>query len=177
MPEPLTLVPSPESTADISSCGAYRYRLTRTWDSHLDALGWVMLNPSTADASLDDPTIRRCMGFARAGGYGGITVTNLFAWRATNPADLLDPPDVFGPRNVATLEWLFRDHRTVVAAWGAKFKDVRRRRGEPDHPKMIRAMAGRHAANLMCLGTTADGSPKHPLYVPAAQPFIPWPGP
>lgn len=179
----LTLLPSSEHrTAEISDCGRYRYRLTRTWDASAPPLGWVMLNPSTADATVDDPTIRRCTAFAKADGFGGITVANLFAWRATQPSELLGADDPFGfPRNVEVLEQLFVDHHVVVAAWGAKYGDVRRRRalsaeryGGGDHPKMVRAMANRHGAELVCLGTTKDGSPKHPLYVAAAQPFVPW---
>lgn len=168
-------IPFGDRTAEISPCGRYRYRLTRTWDVRSPSLGWVMLNPSTADAALDDPTIRRCTSFAKAAGFGGITVANLFAWRATQPAELLTPDDPFGsPRNVEVLEALLAEHDTVVAAWGAKFNDIRRKRAGGDHPKTIRAMAGRHGTRLVCLGTTKDGSPKHPLYVGSAQPFTPW---
>jgi hypothetical protein len=169
-------------TAEISPCGRYRYRLTRCWDVGLPALGWVMLNPSTADAAVDDPTIRRVTSFSQRAGYGSATVTNLFAWRATQPADLLTADDPFGqPRNVEVLEALFTEHDVVVAAWGAKFAEIARTRnrwqvvtGVPDHPKMIRAMANRHGTDLVCLGTTKDGSPRHPLYVSGSAPFIPW---
>ena len=70
--------------AGISECGCYRYWLTRTWNPRRATLCWVLLNPSTADADRDDPTIRRCQGFARSWGYGGIVVVNLFAYRATD---------------------------------------------------------------------------------------------
>ncbi len=171
--------------AALSTCERYRYTLTRHWDPRRPRLGWVMLNPSTADASIDDPTIRRCMGFARRESFGGITVANLFAWRATKPADLLEPRDPFGPANVDALEGLFASHATVVAAWGASFANIARSRnsqwgvlnhvgGVPDHPKMVRAMAARHGASLVCLGVTGDGSPRHPLYVKGDAPFIPW---
>src|SRR5262249_62207047 len=72
--------------AGFSRCGRYRYWLTRTWDAARPAVCWLMLNPSTADAARDDPTIRRCIGLARRWGHGGIVVVNLFAWRAPDPA-------------------------------------------------------------------------------------------
>ena len=75
-------------SAEISPCGLYRYSLTRKWEAWKGTVNFIMLNPSTADAQEDDPTIRRCIGFAKAWGYGGIVVTNLFAYRATNPKEL-----------------------------------------------------------------------------------------
>ena len=89
-------------TADISDCGAYRYRLTREW-SDKPLLPFVMLNPSDANAEIDDPTIRRCMGFARAWGYGGIVVGNLYAFRTPYPETLWKAPDPYGPLNDAAL--------------------------------------------------------------------------
>src|SRR5262245_19133112 len=83
----------------ISPCGLYRYWLTRTWDNSLRRVCWVMLNPSTADAEQDDPTIRRCVGFARSWGAGGIIVVNLFAFRASDPKALLRAADPVGPDN------------------------------------------------------------------------------
>ena len=107
-----------QSTAEISRDGVYRYRLTRRWetDDRASMLRWIMLNPSTADASLDDPTIRRCMGFARAWGYGGIVVHNLYALRATDPRQLRDHPDPVGPVNDSYIAgWRV----PTICAWGA----------------------------------------------------------
>ena len=84
--------------AVISHCKRYRYRLARHWGAG-SALPFVMLNPSTADADNDDPTIRRCIAFAKREGAGGIVVANLFAFRATSPADMLAAPNPFGPEN------------------------------------------------------------------------------
>lgn len=98
-PDPFALEREVATTAGISECGTYRYWLCREWSPGLDSLVWLMLNPSTADATQDDPTIRRCMGFARRWGYGGITVVNLYAYRATNPRDLLTAADPVGPEN------------------------------------------------------------------------------
>lgn len=181
--------------AEISDCGRYRYRLWRSWGDG-PRLPFVMLNPSTADADQDDPTIRRCVGFARRESYVGIEVVNLFAWRATDPKDLADTPDdiIFGfPRNVDVLERLMADHPVVVAAWGARFAEVVRRQktlsyqrpdirgfvpnadyGVSDHPKMIQAMANQNDTQLVCLGVTADRSPRHPLMVRSDQRLIPW---
>jgi hypothetical protein len=126
---------------------------------------WCMLNPSTADANVDDPTIRRCIGFALREGYGGIYVVNLMAYRATDPADCLAQSDPIGPENDDYLERAARNTGIVVCAWGAKAPEWIVKRG-------ICHISGDIAgAGLVCLGTTKDGSPRHPLYVARLQPF------
>lgn len=156
-------------SAILSPCGLYRYHLRRDWTA-APPLVWIMLNPSTADAEQDDPTIRRCIAFAKAFGYGGIEVVNLFALRSPSPADLLDSScagiDPVGPNNDDTLRVVIVDcGYTLVAAWGAhKLASPRAR--------VIERMA---AGRLLCLGTTKDGSPRHPLYVKASQPLVPYP--
>lgn len=160
----------PTSSAVISDCGQYRYRLTRTWDDTLRPACFVMLNPSTADAGKDDPTIRRCVGFARSWGCGGIVVVNLFAFRATDPAELLKCPDPVGPDSWVWLESVAMEavlqRSPVVAAWGVhgalrgrsrEVADLFRRLGSP----------------MSCLGVTKDGHPRHPLYVRADAALIP----
>jgi hypothetical protein len=111
------------SSATISVDGRYRYDLHRCWDSSSTMLPFVMCNPSTADAAIDDPTIRRCIGFARRLGFGGIVVRNLFAWRATSPRDLAAArragEDIVGPDNPVWLAGLQRMTTPVVAAWGS----------------------------------------------------------
>lgn len=116
-----------------------------------------MLNPSTADAVVDDPTIRRCMGFARSWAYSRLIVRNLFPVRATDPKDLktLENPTAGASGTCALRAALNAD--TVVAAWGAFVPFDRVRVAQ-------RVFAGRE---LLCLGTTKDGSPRHPLYVRA----------
>lgn len=153
--------------AVISPCGLYRYRLTRHWDGSKRALPFIMLNPSTADAEIDDPTIRRCMSFARRAELGGIIVVNLFAFRATKPETLKYTADPVGPENDAYLREIAivsgRNSTPVVCAWGAV--------GWTRAPDLVRAML-REDANLVCLGQTKDGHPRHPLYVRGDQPFV-----
>ena len=149
-------------SAIISEDGKYRYRLDRFWSGE-HALVFVMLNPSTADANIDDPTIRRCMGFARREGAGGIIVVNLFALRATDPFLLTTATNPIGPQNREIVASVFdaarRQGVPIICAWGA-CKSVK---------------FWREALNdrgpFMCLGKTRNGSPRHPLYVRANQPF------
>jgi Uncharacterized protein conserved in bacteria len=152
------------SWAVISECGRYRYELGRRWDSTGPLLEWIMLNPSTADASADDPTIRRCMAFAKRWGYGGIVVRNLFALRATNPQALLarDLIDSISPDNFVYLSRLDAD--CTIAAWGAHAATLEWRN----------AGFRIRRPNLFCLGVNANGSPKHPLYVPSSRTPIRW---
>lgn len=166
-------------SADVSEDGRYRYRLLRRWDG--DALlgrratslpmlqPFVMLNPSTADARQDDPTIRRCVGFARREGFEGLGVWNLYAYRATKPAELWRVDDPVGEENDRRLrnllEWAAGVGVPVVAAWGTNAK--------PERVRAVLDMPGAH--NLRCLGTTAAGAPRHPLYVPADTPLTPYP--
>ena len=158
--------------AVISPCGKYRYVLTRQIQTTLPLPGepilFVMLNPSTADASIDDPTIRRCMGFARAWGRNGICVANLFAIRSTDPAGIAAASDPVGPENNAWLQRLASQCKDVVCAWGSHKQAAHRQRYVRD----IMLDAG---AQIWCLGTTKDGSPRHPLYVPNSQQLERWP--
>lgn len=142
----------------------YRYRLTRTW-SAASPLVVLMLNPSTADAFADDPTIVRVTGFAKREGYGGIIVVNLFAWRATKPAALRSCPDPVGPLNDAfILQEATTPGRDVLAAWGAHGSLNGR-------AAQVLAMLGRAAVPLLCLGRTKGGEPPHPLMLRADTPF------
>lgn len=159
-------------TADISPDGVYRYTLNRTW-GHAKIphrLPWIMLNPSTADHQVDDPTIRRCMGFARTWGFSGITVANLYAYRATNPADLWKAADPVGPRNDRVLRQLLvyaAGHGLpAIAAWGANAR--------PDRVATVRAMPG--AEQIHHLGVTNSGAPRHPLYLRKTAMPTPWRG-
>lgn len=165
---PLDLFAEPvQRSACISPCGLYRYRLDRSWSGE-HALPFVMLNPSTADAKIDDPTIRRCMGFARREGAGGIIVVNVYAFRATSPVDLFKATDPHGPDNDLHLariaHWGAQSGMPIVCAWGAHGNNTNR------HVAML-AMFG---ARLVCLGTTKDGQPRHPLYVRGDQPLVPF---
>ena len=126
---------------------------------------WIMLNPSTADAFADDPTIRRCASFARREGCGGIKVVNLFALRATDPRELRRHPDPVGACNDRVIDAHARG--LVVVAWGAGGALGGR---DADAARILEA-AG---VTPVCLGVTAGGQPRHPLYVRGDTPLVPW---
>lgn len=151
------------STADVR--GDYRYTLTRTWDADTEPIVFMMLNPSIADASQDDPTIRRCIGFAKREGFGGIIVVNLYAFRATDPRAMLAAADPIGPENDRIITDTV-DGLTVVAAWGVN--------AEPHRVASVLAMLPQRT-RLRALGVTKDGHPRHPLYVRGDAPLIEWP--
>lgn len=152
--------------ATISPCGTYRYDLIRRWGEGGCVL-WVMLNPSTADALVDDPTIRRCIGFTKAWGYNALTVVNLFALRATDPKALKGHRDPGGPKNVEHIDYWVRWADFGVAAWGAFDVGWKKRSG-------IEATFRLAEKPLYCLGKTKNGSPRHPLYVKGDQPRVPF---
>lgn len=146
------------SDARIDPTGAYRYMLMRRWGHDERQVLWVMLNPSTADALQDDPTVRRCRIFSRRWGYGGMTVVNLFALRATDPRLLAASPDPVGPDNDATILEGLRTHQLVIAAWGVHGA----LRGRD---RTVRELMQRAGAVVHHLGLTSAGQPKHPLYL------------
>lgn len=162
-----------KSGATISDCGLYRYRLWRIWDDNGMVMTFVMQNPSKADAEQDDPTIRKCMGFAQRGGFGGIMVMNVFAYRATDERELLHVADPVGPLNGEHL----MAARSVslgtklVVAWGARLGQKRRSlfRDAYCNAANICTMQGAY-----CLGTTKAGDPKHPLFVPYSTAMVRW---
>jgi hypothetical protein len=143
--------------AYISECETYRYSLTRDVAPLTGAgtVTFVMLNPSTADAEQDDPTIRRCIRFARDWGFARLKVVNLYAYRTTNPRQLKTVADPVGPENDCTIAKVIGGSDLVVCAWGANNANGR---GE----KVLDLIAAPHA-----LGVTDGGMPRHPLYVKA----------
>jgi hypothetical protein len=149
--------------AVFSRCRRYRYALHRMWEPNLGVVMFVGLNPSTADETMDDPTIRRCVAFARSWGFGSLCMTNLFAYRATQPADMLAQDDPVGPATDEYLLSIASVAGVVVAAWGVH--GVHRGRGD-----QVRAMLPR----LHYLRLTKDGHPGHPLYLPASLAPVPW---
>jgi hypothetical protein len=156
------------SSAIISDDGLYRYHLSRRWAAGGQCMVWIMLNPSTADADIDDPTIRRCIGFAKREGYNAIEVLNCYALRCTRPTHLLDHPDPEGPDNL--LAWqsvLDLPNRDVVAAWGASWL---RLDGLPTSRALEHFEHREHEWG--CLGYTDSAMPLHPLYVPKNAPFV-----
>jgi hypothetical protein len=150
-----------------SSRREYRYLLTRVWNENAPPVVFVMLNPSTADAMADDPTIRRCKSFADREGAGGIVVVNLFALRSTDPRALLHHDDPVGPVNDLFIHHHAVAESRVIAAWGAA--GVQHGRGE-----RVTSMLRQRGVDVRCFGTTATGQPKHPLYLSAVSPLRPY---
>lgn len=146
----------PGKSAVLSTCGSYRYALFRIWDPDKPLMMFVGLNPSTADAYVDDKTTTRCIGFARDCGYGGLILANLYAWRATKPRKLLEASDPVGAKNDAWLRQLRQHAGVVIAAWGAWPGP------DPHRPAQAMDLIG----GLHVLGLTAKGDPRHPLYMP-----------
>lgn len=154
-----------ERDAVISDCGKYRYLLRRTWDHDKQRALFVMLNPSTADADVDDATIRSCIRLCKSWGYGSFEVVNLFAWRSTDPAGLKAAVDPLGPRNADIVEAAISRCDVVICAWGAHPEAEREADGMVSRISPRRPMA-------FCLGTTKSGAPKHPLYIKTGTSLI-----
>jgi hypothetical protein len=147
-----------ESGAIFDETGQYRYALWRVWDPERPRLCFVLLNPSTADAEHSDPTIRRCLGFARAWEFGSLEVVNLFAYRATHPADLFRAVDPVGPENDSYIREAVARAARVVVGWGCH---------GAKHPHSAAVLALMPASYCYCLGVTKSKQPRHPLYLPA----------
>lgn len=136
----------------------YRYKLTRIWDESKPVVLFIGLNPSTANENLDDPTIRRCIGFARSWGYGGLLMGNLFAFVSTDPRKLYQSGlNTIGEHNDDFLCSMNAEAAITVIAWGSFGKALGNR------PSWVFSSL----KNLHCLGMNQDGAPKHPLYLPA----------
>lgn len=157
------------SGANISDDGLFRYTLWRVWDSTRPPFVVIGLNPSTADASLDDPTIRRCIGFAKRESCGRMVMLNLFAFRSPSPKALKQAQQPVGPLNDVALYEVILGLRTIpgnrlVAAWGAHGTHEARDRAVV---RMVRLLG----PTLLCLGKTKDGHPGHPLYLSKDTPL------
>ena len=152
-----------ERGALISPCGRYRYRLTRRWgDPDAPTVVWCCLNPSSADAFVDDRTVRRIVGFTDRWGFQSLQVVNLFALRATRPAALTTSSHPVGPGNDQALLAAVDTAALVIAAWGAHPRAACRAR---QVLQLLDEHRGSAARALMCLGRTAAGHPRHPLYL------------
>jgi hypothetical protein len=143
----------------------YRYVLWRVWANHASPryCAFIGLNPSTADETTDDPTIRRCIGFAKAWGYDALAMLNLFAYRATYPADMKAESDPVGDDNDVWLARIAAEAGVVIAAWGNHGAHLNR-------AAAVRVLL----PNLHCLRLTKAGQPEHPLYLPAALEPMDW---
>lgn len=149
--------------AHFSPCRRYRYSLWREWGPHTTYAMFVGLNPSTADETNDDPTVRRCIRFAQDWGYGALCMTNAFAFRATDPRVMKAESEPIGPENDFVLRQLAEHAGVVVAAWGAHGTH----RGREAWLRL-------HLPGLHYLRLTKDGHPGHPLYLPADLKPQPW---
>lgn len=152
-----------KNTAQLSNCRQYRYALWRTWDEQKPRVMFIGLNPSTADETLDDPTLKRCMQFARDWGYGGVCIANLFAFRATQPEDMKRAKDPIGPDTDQWLQRLAEECQIIIAAWGNDGRFLQR-------SQQVRLLL----SDLHYLRMNKSGEPAHSLYLPASlqpQPF------
>lgn len=146
----------------LSSCESYRYVLQRGSGA---VCAIVLANPSTADATGDDPTTLKLRRFTRDWGYSAFDLFNVAALRATDPAELTRHPDPVGPDNDFYLS-LCAEYPLIVVGWGNL--------GAPEHVRRAVSILTRNGAQLYCLGVNANGSPKHPLYVPYSAKLVPW---
>lgn len=156
--------------ARFSPCRTWRYALWREWDTQLSPMVVIGLNPSTADETQDDPTIRRCIGFAKSWGFGSLYMLNLYAFRATKPLDMVQSDDPVGPDSDAAFLRYCAKADLVLAAWGALTVRWRPRVQWQQRIAHVRDLLDQ---DLHCLGMTSDGSPRHPLYVKGdTQPVV-----
>ena len=154
------------NTAHISGCRRYRYVLTREFGGNSTCL-FIMLNPSTADADRDDPTIRRCIGFAKREGFGRLEVVNLYAFRSTSPSTLFTAPDPVGPDNNCEIWEALERADMVIAAWGNNAS------GDADQVGEVMALIERSGRPVKCFGRTGWGQPRHPLYLRSDTGLVP----
>lgn len=154
-------------SALFSPCGRYRYALRRSWG---DGFGkfplWCLMNPSTAEHHIDDPTIRKVIRFSRQMGFDSILIVNVMDYRATDPKQLAS----VNPRSDYNLPFIIEMALTsdrIICAWGALPKPLRRYADD-----VVSALAGHQ---LWCMGKTKSGAPRHPLYLPNSAECIPWP--
>eukprot|EP00955_Chlamydomonas_euryale_P054230 355746-Chlamydomonas_euryale.AAC.2 len=152
-----------ERAASFSRCRRYRYALWRRWSPGPYVM-FICLNPSTADERMDDPTVRRCIGFARRWGFGALCMVNLFAFRATNPKTMKSADvDPIGPNNNRVLKRLALGAGMKIAAWGTHGTHLAR-------DQVVRSMLD----DLHYLSLTRDGHPRHPLFTRSTLNPVSW---
>lgn len=144
-----------EQSAVFSPCRRYRYELWRRWATG-PFVQFIGLNPSTADETNNDPTVRRCIDFAKRWGFSALCMTNAFSFRATDPEDMKAEPEPIGPENDKTLTATAASAGLIIAAWGVHGSHL-------DRESQLTTMI----PGLHCLGITKAGNPKHPLYIKA----------
>lgn len=151
-------LPNSSSEAVISDDQKYRYYLSRKWSEEGKVIAFIGLNPSTADAERDDPTIRRCINFAKSWGGSKLIMGNLYAYRSTKPEILHLVSDPIGPHNDEWLDQIITESDIVIVAWGVH---------GARHGRDVKLL-NRYKANLSYLKLTKNGHPAHPLYLPSS---------
>ncbi len=155
------------SSARYSPCEVYRYTLQRVWEPEKPIIAFIGLNPSTATEVENDPTVRRCIGYAISWGYGGMRMLNAFGLRSTDPKGLKRIDDPVGPGNDTWIKKMTKDSALTVACWGTHAELNSR------HQEIV-DMFRRADRPLHCLGVTKAGFPKHPLYLKQSLTAIPF---
>ena len=159
-------------TAVISPCGKYRYRLERTIAMEGPAYAYFGINPSTADASINDATVRKWIGFTKVFGGSRLIVGNVFAYRATDVSDLVnDPQPAFSLENQRHLRQIAADADVLVPCWGNKSKAPKELRHHFDNVLHLLRQTGKPIKHF---GLTKNGDPKHPLMLGYDVPLQPW---
>lgn len=158
------------SGAAFSPCRRWRYLLWRRWDAAKPVANFLMLNPSTADEVKLDPTCARARDYAERWGYGALIVTNIFAFRETNPTRMKAAADPVGKGNDAAIVDAAREAGIVVCAWGNYGEFL-------DRSSRVRALLKKNHIKLHALRVNGGGEPAHPLYLPGTLRPIPWAGP
>jgi hypothetical protein len=149
-------------SAEISLDGLYRYTLQRRWAVGRGSVTWLMFNPSTADAAIDDATIRKCVGFSKRWGYGHMSVVNLYALRSRDPKAVLRAGDPVGPSNDDWLKTIFSGSHQLICAWGC----TQHAPNIGQRVSVALMLAAWCALPVLCLGRRKDGHPRHPLMLP-----------
>lgn len=152
------LLDSKEMGATFSNCRTYRYKLWRTWDKRKGFVLFLMLNPSTADETVNDSTVERCERYSRAWGYGGLVVCNIFAYRATYPKDLKLYDKPIGPENDKYIARAAKEAKKVVCGWGNHGSFLERSYD-------VQELLKKNKIKPYCLKITKMGEPSHPLYL------------
>jgi hypothetical protein len=159
---------SSEAGAEFSPCRNWRYLLWRRWDESKPVANFLMLNPSTADEFQLDPTCARARGYAERWGYGGLIVTNVFGWRATDPNAMKAVKDPVGPGNDAAIVRAAKEAAVVVCAWG-------NHGAHQERSARIKVLL--KGFKLHSLRVNANGEPAHPLYLPGKLTPSTWAAP
>ena len=156
-----------KSEAVYSKCENYRYTLTRVWDENKKKVLFIMLNPSTADETKNDPTVERCERRAKKLNFGSFRICNIFAWRETSPLQLMKTDEPVGKDNDFHISKSVLWSDVIICAWGTHGTYFNRE-------AEVKNLLSNNGAKLYHLGLTKNGHPKHPLYITYTQNIVAW---